>query len=167
MAVQAARSTRTNLALILGGVLSLGGCASVVSPTDTLGALGPVEAALTKDRHSLEVAAQGGDAQAQMALSIVLAYGLGGSPSFSEAQTWRARAVQPRGTQPITQYTAAFNGAPSRINIINIPRYDISSAQIVLIDRCTGWLSGRAVNPAACGTLEASAALKERWDRAR
>ncbi|MNY26433.1 hypothetical protein D3C86_1602830 [compost metagenome] len=52
---------------------------------------------------------------------------------------------------PIIQYTAAFNGQPLRVNIINVPTYDLTLAEATAADVCIAWLIGRLSSAEACG----------------
>ena len=143
-------------------------CATLVSPGPEL--LAPLDQALSGDLSRLTVAAEGGDAQAQLALAIVSAYGLHGQPADRrQAATWRSRALAQRRVMPITQYTAAFNGQPSRVNIIHVPVSAIPAGQIAVIDRCLASLKSPAVaSHGLCGDRpEIEAARRVAWANAQ
>lgn len=68
---------------------------------------------------------------------------------------------------PITQYTAAFNGQPSRVNIINVPVQSISAAQWQAVDKCVALLSSLVVeNPEACGGVDETQQRRVAWIQA-
>lgn len=110
---------------------------------------------------------QVGDAEAQFALSLVWGHGLHGYPTnLSKAAEWRAKALSNRRFMPITQYTAAFNGQPSRVNIINVPTYDVTLAEATAVDACIAWLSGRTIAASACGEGTETARRRNLWAEA-
>lgn len=101
-------------------------------------------------------------------MAIVAAHGLHGrGPDPLEAETWRAQALAQRRVAPITQYTAAFNGQPSRVNIIHVPVSRIPAGQVAALDRCLASLAGRAGSAGLCGrTPESDAARRSAWSNA-
>nr|WP_314524879.1 hypothetical protein [uncultured Brevundimonas sp.] len=115
--------------------------------------LAPLDMALSDSPDTIEVRANGGDGQAQLAMSIVSMYGLHGrTPDILAAGRWRAQALANRRFMPISQYTAAFNGSPSRVNIINVPVQTISYVQWRAVEQCLFLLAGRpGGDPMACG----------------
>lgn len=143
---------------------ALAGCAALVTPLPLADMLMPIQRAISTDAERLNQEAAAGDAQAQLALSIALAYGLGGrAVQPAEAAVWRSRALSARTYQPITQYTAAFNGQPSRVNIINIPQPAITPLQVKNIDRCLAVLTERISDAVACGDDDEGARLRSDW----
>jgi len=160
-------STKFSLVALVAAAALAAGCASMVTPMDAGTAFRPIELAATQSASSLQMRAEQGDAQAQLALSIALSHGLNGVQSPDEGRIWRARSSQPRGYMPITQYTAAFNGQPSRINIINVPRYDVSSGQLAMIDSCIVYLESRSRDSAVCGGPELALRLSTIWANAK
>lgn len=159
------RSTRH---LFLTAVLAVGlsGCAALVTPGNPVDLAEPVRLATTVEPDQLRARAEQGDAQAQQALSLVLTYRLNGSAfDPSAAAVWRTLSLRPRGTMPITQYTAAFNGQPSRVNLIHVPRYDVTMQHDHFIARCAeGLHTGTLGN--VCGDQATTEALREMWVQA-
>lgn len=150
------------------GAFLASSCATLVSPGPDL--LVPLDQALAGDLSQLTSAAEGGDPQAQLAMSIVAAHGLRGRPADPrQAATWRSQALAQRRVTPITQYTAAFNGQPSRVNIIHVPVSAIPLGQIAVIDRCLASLKTRAAaSMGVCGdTPESEAARRMAWASAQ
>ncbi|WP_292045755.1 MULTISPECIES: hypothetical protein [unclassified Brevundimonas] len=127
--------------------------------------LAPLDMALSEAPDAVEARANSGDGQAQLAMSIVSRYGLHGrTPDIVAAGRWRDQALANQRFMPITQYTAAFNGSPSRVNIINVPVQAISAAQWQAVNRCVIWLSGDpAVTSAACGGPAEAERRKVAW----
>lgn len=133
-------------------VVGLGGCQTLVPTTSLSERLAPLDRALSSKPVELEGAATSANAEAQFALSLVWGHGLHGYPTnLSKAADWRAKALANRRFVPITQYMAAFNGQPSRVNIITVPTYDVTLAEATAVDACITWLSGRASSNEACG----------------
>lgn len=145
-------------------VVGLGACQSLVTTQSLAERLAPLDRALTSRPGELEAAANSGDAEAQFGLSLVLGYGLYGYPmDINKAGEWRARALANRRFIPVTQYTAAFNGQPSRINIINVPTYDLTQAEAIAADACIAWLTGRTLVTEACGEGPETARRRSLW----
>lgn len=145
-------------------VVGLGACQTLVTSPSLAERLAPLDRALTTSPAELEGAAASGDAEAQFSLSLVLSYGLHGHPTDQHKATdWRARALANRRFMPITQYTAAFNGQPSRVNIINVPTYDVSPAETMAVDACIAWLTGRIASDGACGDPEQATRRMALW----
>src|SRR5690606_24241787 len=91
------------------------------------------------------------DAQSQYALGSAYEHGLNGAPEFPVlAEYFRTRALAPRGVMPITQYTPAFNGAPSSVSIIYIPRHDLDQARAATVDLCFAALAEERETPPVC-----------------
>lgn len=148
-------------------VVGLGGCQSLVTPPSISERLAPLDRALTSKPAELEAAATSADAEAQFALSLVWGHGLHGYPTnLSKAAEWRAKALSNRRFMPITQYTAAFDGQPSRVNIINVPTYDVTLAEATAVDACIAWLSGRTIAASACGEGTETARRRNLWAEA-
>ena len=165
MGPKALRSTSSAVS-VFASVLGLGACVGLGTPVDLASMLRPIEVASSRDPGVIRSEAQNGDGQAQLALWLVLSYGLGDvGASPVEAGLWRARALGSRGVIPITQYTAAFNGQPSRINIINVPRYDVPPVQLELIERCIAYLNSAIGDPSTCGGEERAQELSRLWRR--
>ena len=161
-------STRTfPRAATLGGFLALSACATVSQPAAET--LAPLDLALLSEASVLRSQADAGDPQAQLAMSIVTTHGLHGERAAPQAGAeWLSRAMASRGVMPITQYTAAFNGQPSRVNIIHVPISNISPGQVQAIDRCVAALVAASDRGHACGeTRESRAARQIAWARAR
>lgn len=147
--------------------IGLTGCAALVTPGDPADLAEPVRLAATADPAELRASAEQEDARAQQALALVLAYNLnGGGFDPTASTTWRVRSMIARGTTPITQYTAAFNGQPSRVNLINVPRYDITAQHDQFIARCAAGLEAGDPAP-VCGDTPTTEALRDLWKRAQ
>lgn len=81
--------------------------------------------------------------QAQLAMVIIVAHRLHGRvPDKDLAALWNIRVAQKGRVLPVTQYTAAFKGIPSRVNIINIAVPAVSNVQVSAVHRCVAWLIG-------------------------
>lgn len=162
------RSTKAWAAVCLA-FSGLSACQSLVTTVPLSEQLAPLDMALSEAPDALEGRATGGDGQAQMAMAIVSAYGLHGrAPDILAAGRWREQAQANRRFMPITQYTAAFNGAPSRVNIINVPVQTISAAQWQAVDRCLAILSGEVVGDEdACGDAGESRRRQAAWRLSR
>lgn len=159
------RSTKAWAAVCLTAATGLSACQSLVTTVPLSEQLAPLDIAFSGAPDVLEGRAAGGDGQAQMAMAIVSAYGLHGrAPDILAAGRWREQAQANRRFMPITQYTTAFNGSPSRVNIINVPVQTISPAQWQAIDRCLALLSGEVVGgEAACGDAEETRRRQADW----
>lgn len=121
----------------------------------------PLRMALTDPVDDLTRRADGGEGQAQYALSFLKKYGLRGvaqDPAGVEAL--RARAAR-GGTMPITQYIPGINGAPGRVNMIYVQMPGIGPGRAELMDMCGLTLLAGLEAPGArlCGSAEAYAAL--------
>lgn len=163
------RSTR-RLQILAGAALAagLGACHTLAASTPLVELLAPLDQALVEAPEGLERRATAGDAKAQLSLSLVLAYGLNGqAQDRAAADDWRRRAIASRRFIPITQYTAAFNGQTSRVNVINVPTYDVSPAQVAATDACAAWLSGRPSPLGACGDADEPAHRMALWQTAQ
>lgn len=127
--------------------------------------LAPLDMALSEAPDAVETRANSRDGQAQLAMSIVTTYGLHGrTPDIIASGRWRDQALANLRFMPITQYTAAFNGSPSRVNIINVPVQTISAAQWQAVNCCVIWLSGDpAVTSGACGDAAEAERRKAVW----
>jgi len=149
----------------LTAAAGLAACQSLVTAVPLSEQLAPLDMALSGAPDAVEARANSGDGQAQLAMSIVSMYGLHGrAPDILAAGRWRDQALANRRSMPITQYTAAFNGSPSRVNIINVPVQTISAAQWQAVNRCVIWLSGDpAVTSAACGGPAEAERRKVAW----
>jgi len=148
----------------LAAALGVAGCAALVVPVPIEELIAPVRSAASTDPVELERMALAGEPHAQLALSIVLAHGLSGRATDTiGAEHWRRRALSAATTVPITQYTAAFNGQPSRVNIINVRQAAIMPAQLAAIDRCVALLAGQGEDPRACGSGVDADALRQDW----
>lgn len=157
-------STRLRRVGAFGCGLLASACATLASPTPEL--LAPIDQALSGDLQRLASEAEVGDPRAQLAMSIVAAHGLHGRPAdLSQAAIWRGRALAHRRMMPITQYTAAFDGQASRVNVIHVPVSEIPLGQMAVIDRCLASLESRAIDlVGACGdTPESDASRRMAW----
>jgi len=159
------RSTRGWAAVGLTAATGLAACQSLVTTVPLSEQLAPLDMALSEAPDALEARADSGDGQAQLAMSIVSMYGLHGrTPDIPAAGRWRDQALANRRFMPITQYTAAFNGSPSRVNIINVPVQTISAAQWQAVNRCLSLLSGVGVADAAsCGDADETRRRQAEW----
>lgn len=121
--------------------------------------------ALSEAPDAIEARANSGDGHSQLAMSIISMYGLHGrTPDILAAGRWRDKALANRRFMPITQYTAAFNGSPSRVNIINVPVQTISAAQWQAVDRCVAVLAGDTFSDqSACGNVEETRHRQAAW----
>ncbi|MBB1178564.1 hypothetical protein DSM05_05300 [Pseudomonas sp. FW305-3-2-15-E-TSA4] len=142
-------------------------CQSLVTAVPLSEQLAPLDMALSEDPDAVEARANSGDGQAQLAMSIVSMYGLHGrTPDIVAAGRWRDQALANRRVMPITQYTAAFNGSPSRVSIINVPVQTISPVQWQAVDQCLTLLShGLAMNTIVCGSADESRMRATHWAR--
>lgn len=144
--------------------IGLGACQTLVTTPSLSERLAPLDRALTSKPAEIEAAAASGDGEAQFGLSLVWAHGLHGYPlDMNKAAEWRAKALSNRRFMQITQYTAAFNGQPSRVNIINVPIYDLTPAEAMAADACIAWLSGRTLGASACGEGTETARRRSLW----
>jgi len=144
--------------------VGLGACQTLVTTPSLSERLAPLDRTLSSKPVELEAAAASGDGEAQFGLSLVWWHGLHGYPTNqSKAAEWRAKALANRRFMPITQYTAAFNGQPSRVNIINVPTYDVSLAEATAVDACIAWLSGVTTADDACGGGQNAARRRTLW----
>lgn len=159
------RSTRACAAVGLTAAIGLAACQSLVTTVPLSEQLAPLDMALSEAPNALEARANSGDGQAQLAMSIVSMYGLHGrTPDILTAGRWRDQALANRRFMPITQYTAAFNGSPSRVNIINVPVQTISAAQWQAVSRClTVLFRGGATDTVDCGSANEASMRMTRW----
>lgn len=159
------RSTRVCAAVGLAASTGLAACQSLVPAVPLSEQLAPLDLALSEAPDAMEARAKSGDGQAQLAMSIVSMYGLHGrTPDIVSAGRWRDQALANRRFMPITQYTAAFNGSPSRVNIINVPVQTISAAQWQAVNRCSALLSGLVVDDlTACGGADETRRRQADW----
>lgn len=129
------RSTRLAAAAVVA--LAATACAALVEPLRVDDSLTPLDLALSEPPSAIQHRAETGDGFAAAAWSIVLEHGLNGvAVDPASAQRWRQRALAIRRVMPITQYTAAFRGQPSRVNVINVPVAVVSPRQFEMIDLC-------------------------------
>ncbi len=159
------RSTRVWASVGLAAAAGLAACQSLVTTVPLSEQLAPLDMALSEAPDAVEARANSGDGQAQLAMLIVSMYGLHGrTPDILAAGRWRDQALANRRFMPITQYTAAFNGSPSRVNIINVPVQTISAAQWQAVDRCSDFLSGVEFgDAAACGDADDTRQRQAQW----
>jgi len=142
---------------------TLSACAIPLTDYQRDAALQSVRMATTAEPSDLLARAEAGDATSQHALSIVLRYGLNGErPDPEQAAYWRRQAAAARGTMPITQYTPAFGGAPSRVNILHVPRYAITEPELAIAEACAAALSEKRGDE-VCGDAETAAELARNW----
>lgn len=157
------RAASFTVALVAAAGLS--GCASLVNPVPLSELLEPLDMALQQPPADLASRARAGDGKAQLAMSIVAGHGLNGSARDARMATdWLAQAVANRRTVPITQYTAAFDGQSSRVNLIYVPVAAVPAAQFEAVERCVGELA-RDIQPApACGDdVATQTSRREAW----
>ncbi|WP_146198037.1 hypothetical protein [Caulobacter endophyticus] len=154
------------MAALVGAAL-LAGCAT--TPEGRFASLGPLRAALSTSPEALQARADRNDANAQMALSLLYHYGLGGvERDPGQAFLLRSRATAQRGSTPITTYIPGINGKPGRVSMIFVPRYDVSAAQAASNAACADALakgdrSPQAVEP--CGGEARYDQLAAGWRR--
>lgn len=162
------RSTRVWAAVGLATATGLAACQSLVTTVPMSELLAPLDMALSEAPDAVEARANSGDGQAQLAMSIVSMYGLHGrAPDILAAGRWRDQALANHRFMPVTQYTAAFNGSPSRVNIINVPIQTISAGQWAAVERCLVLLAGGPEARApACGTPTEAQDRLSRWSKA-
>lgn len=67
---------------------------------------------------------------------------------------------------PVTQYTAAFNGQPSRVNMIYLPRYEVTAQTDQLLARCAAGLEAGDTG-VVCGDAATTEDLRALWEQAR
>ncbi|MNH80099.1 hypothetical protein D3C73_324320 [compost metagenome] len=148
--------------------VGLGACQTLVTTPSLSEQLAPLDRALSSKPVELEAAAASGDGEAQFGLSLVWGHGLHGYPlDINKAAEWRAKALANRRFMPITQYTAAFNGQPSRVNIINVPTYDLTPAEAMAADACIAWLKERSSSIEVCGDTSEADRRMVLWRSAR
>lgn len=148
--------------LVAGALVS--GCATLRADVQDE-FLAPLEMALTGTPDQLAGQAATGDPTAQIAYALVLEHGFHGvTPSWADAARLRDLAMAPRGTTPITQYTAAFDGRPSRVNLIYVPAGGISPAQLGVIRSCVSDL--QLAGGAGCGQGDRAQAIRAHWFKA-
>lgn len=149
------------LTSLLAGCILTTGCATL--RTDMQGEfLAPLEAALALEPEELAQRVSDGDPGAQLAYAIILEHGLHGvEANVGAAHHYRREATAPRGSTPITQYTAAFDGQPSRINLIYVPIGGVSPAQLSVIDHCLADL--RAGRGGQCGKGDRADRIRGLW----
>lgn len=127
----------------------------------------PLIRALSSDPAALRAEAEKGEPEARYALALVHAYGLHGArPDLALAGRWRQRALAQRTTRAVTQYVPAFNGAPSRVHIINLAAPAVGPAQVAASERCLAFLSGAAGRQGAdrpCGDPVQRARISALW----
>ena len=152
----------TMITAAVAAAMALSGCATLVEGQREA-MLETVRMAAVGDPADLLADARAGDARAQHAYAVVVQYGLHGVPADPlEAEAWRARAMAQRGTTPISQYTPAFNGQPSRVNLIYVPRYDMTVHEISVVAACAAALDAGSPGP-ACGDAETAVDLALVW----
>ncbi|HEV2082509.1 MAG TPA: hypothetical protein VGR32_08635 [Brevundimonas sp.] len=153
---------RIIVAAAVGAALAVSGCAPL-RDAQTEAALETLRVATGDDVGGLRARAEAGDARAQHAWAVVLQYGLHGvAADPAGADLWRARAMAQRGTMPISQYTPAFNGQPSRVNLIYVPRYDMNLHDIRIVSACAAALDSGSPG-AACGDAGTAVELALAW----
>jgi hypothetical protein len=146
---------------------SLTACQGLVASAPLTERLAPLDLALRETPQALEPKATRGDGEAQLALVVVETSGLyGRRPDPVAANHWLALAQANRRFMPITQYTAAFNGQPSRVNIVNVPVQAVTPGQVEAIKACASLLTGLAAPSDSCGSEEELAARRTAWRRA-
>lgn len=132
--------------------------------------LKPIELALTQDLATLESRAGKGVAQDQLALALIYAHGLKGKRADREvAASWTARAVAQRGSTPLTMYTPAYDGKPSRVSLIFVPRYTLREFDVAVVERCVRALETSDPSTAAamaCGGPAEHDELRRLWTTA-
>ncbi|MDY6922447.1 MAG: hypothetical protein SWI22_00625 [Pseudomonadota bacterium] len=150
-----------SLTSLLASCALAAGCA-------TLGAdvrddfLAPLEAALTPEPEDSAQRASDGDPGAQLTYAIILEHGLHGvEANVGAARHYRREAMASRGSTPVTQYTAAFDGQPSRINLIHVPVGGVGPAQLSAIDRCLADL--KAGRGEECGDGDRADRIRALW----
>ena len=147
--------------------VGLGACQTLVTTPSLSERLAPLDRALASKPAELAAAAASGDGEAQFGLALIWEHGLHGySVDMNKAAEWRARALANRRFMPITQYTAAFNGQPSRVNIINVPTYDLTPAEAMTADACIAWLTGQRAGAEVCGEEPDAARRRNLWNAA-
>lgn len=156
------------MAVLAAAGICLAACQTLVTSAPLAELLAPLDVAMSEQPGTIEARAQNGDGQAQLAMAIIDEHGLQGrSPDRASAAQWRLRALENRRFMPITQYTAAFNGQPSRVNIINVPVQSISIAQWQAVDKCVALLSGVLTEASeACGDAERTLQRRAVWRQA-
>jgi len=168
------RPARAFRAAILAGLWTglgalLPACVSL-APTGP-GDLAPLEAAMGEPLGALRSRSEAGEASAQYAMAILHAHGKRGlAVDPDRAANLRGKALAPRGYTPITTYIAGLRGKPGRVAIINVPRYDLSAAQALRVDRCVAVLArGLQARGAieACGGLAEHDRLMALWSEGR
>lgn len=157
-------------ALAIGLTALLGACAS--QPSKALATrLRPLELALTVDLADLQRQAGGGSAQDQLALALIYSEGLRGQVVDPDlAASLASRALAQRGSTQVTTYTPAFGGQPSRVGLVQTPRYDLTEYDLMVVQHCIRALRADVPAPAAaplCGGPAEYAKLSHMWRSAR
>jgi hypothetical protein len=154
----------------VAALVSLSSCA-IVPPTGSPTPQYLLRDALTSPLGELEGRAEKGDARAQFGLSILYKYGLRGK-QFDPvtASQWRGKALNARSTMPITQYIPGINGKPGRTAIINMPKSDLSAAEVEAADTCAARLGAGFPDlqaTASCGGPGSFVQLSQLWASAK
>lgn len=154
----------TSVTFLLAATLATA-CTTLTTDASVDSLLAPLQLALDRPLDELRAAATAGDAASQLAMFVVAAEGLHGEPVDQQAaQIWRGRAIASRGSTPITQYTVAFDGAPSRTNLLYVPRYEITELELSAVQSCIWRLKG---GNGRCGSAERERGLAARWQEAK
>ena len=138
----------------LAAALALAGCATAVDPV-TRNA--PLKAALAEPVESLRERSDGGDRQAQYALSFLMRRGLRGvEKDVLGAEALRARAGETR-TQALPVYMPGVNGNPGTTIMTQVSSPGVSDAEARRLDACGAMLllGEPALGGAICGSPEA------------
>lgn len=138
----------------LAAAVALAGCATAVDPV-TRNA--PLKAALAEPVESLRVRSDGGDRQAQYALSFLMRMGLRGVEKDElGAEALRARAGETR-TQALPIYMPGVNGNPGTTIMTQVSSPGISDAEARRLDACGAMLllGEPALGGSICGSPEA------------
>jgi len=138
----------------LAAALALAGCATTVDPVVRNA---PLKAAFAEPIDSLRARSDGGDRQAQYAMSFLMKMGLRGvEQDVLGAEALRARAGEMR-TQALPVYMPGVNGNPGTTIMTQVSSPGVSDAEARRLDACGAMLllAEPALGGSICGSPEA------------
>ncbi len=155
---------------VLAFAAALGGCVTVMSPQMRVAFSATVDDALQKSPADLKAQADTGQARAQLSYSIVLRYGLNGTPvDVAAADHYRALAIAQRGTTTTAIYVPGYAKVPASTELVDIPVYDVPLGAAIVAEACAAALAtppGQAQDVDACGGADNTARLSALWKAA-
>ncbi|MEN5170127.1 hypothetical protein ABE444_11215 [Brevundimonas pondensis] len=139
---------------VLAAGFALAGCVTAVDPVVRNA---PLKAALAEPVESLRARSDGGDRQAQYALSFLMKMGLRGvEQDLLGAEALRARAGEMR-TQALPVYMPGVNGNPGTTIMTQVSSPGVSDDEARRLDACGAMLllGEPAMGGSICGSPEA------------